>query len=581
MKKIALAASLALLVGLALPAGYGSAAAPSEGCGTTTIDGTVDFSLVEEGAVLKCGPGQRVVVRDDFVKPKAKRAKTRRALTSFLTIADVQLADEESPLRAEWADKCEQHPGTAAFRPHETMVPYLMNAHVRAANEIVRTGSPVLNDAVSFAFALGDLADNNHLNELRWIIDIMDGDKLVNPDSGEDGYDGLQGTDPTGAPSDPLAVPVEGTTLRDLANEPFWALGLQSESDPFPWYSLPGNHDVKVQGTVPNTENWRTFANSYATGSLKFTDVPPDQQQRACQAQNDPAKYQELVTNPGGVKVVPADEDRRLLSREEWVQEHFKTSGVPVGHGYDTERCHDAEGKLLERACYSWKEGRFHYIALDSNPDEGLEDGNIDLPQWKWLKHELRESSRKHYVKGEVKIRKKAKNRLIVVFSHHPGVSMNNTSTENARNEAQLRKLFLRFPNVILHSAGHTHQNKVWGHKSEKLGTSYWEVNTAAIVDFPQQSRSIEIADNNDGTISIFAIVFDAAMAPNARTVDWAADDPTSEKALGGADSDINEDWLAAAGLEIGAYDPQADLTKIGTPKDRNVELLLKAPFKL
>ncbi|MGH2729615.1 MAG: hypothetical protein ACRDJI_03295, partial [Actinomycetota bacterium] len=279
MKRVLSILATAGVIGVALPAGVGESAAPPD-CGLTTLDGTIDFSVVEEGAVLKCGPGEPIVVREKLGKAHDGRAQRRTPLLSFFTIADVQLADEESPLRGEWADKCFQHPATAAFRPHETMVPHLLNAHVRAANAIATEGSPVLDDDFSFAIGLGDLADNNQLNEIRWIIDLFDGNKLVNPDSGEgeegDGYDGVQGNDPRGAPSasDPLESPVEGETILDLANEPFWAAGFRPGGTRLPWFSLPGNHDVKVQGTIPNESGWRDAADAYAHGSLKRTDYP-------------------------------------------------------------------------------------------------------------------------------------------------------------------------------------------------------------------------------------------------------------------------------------------------------------------
>ncbi|MDQ4094614.1 MAG: hypothetical protein M3174_00185, partial [Actinomycetota bacterium] len=104
-----------------------------------------------------------------------------------------------------------------------------------------------------------------------------------------------------------------------------------------------------------------------------------------------------------------------------------------------------------------------------------------------------------------------------------------------------------------------------------------------AIADYPTQSRTIEIVNNHDGTISIFAVVFNADVDPNVRHIDWHEDDPTSEAEHAdehdhGHEFDVNEDWLASFGQEVLLYDPQQDLTEIGAPTDRNVELLLRAP---
>jgi hypothetical protein len=220
----------------------------------------------------------------------------------------------------------------------------------------------------------------------------------------------------------------------------------------------------------------------------------------------------------------------------------------------------------------------FHFIGLDSNPDEGLETGNIDNPQWRWLKRELKANSRVYYNgKRKKVVNPDGRNRFIVLFAHHPVVSMTNEETENGHTGLEFVRLLKRFPNVILNANGHTHQNKIWGRRSRKPGNSYWEVNTSAIADYPTQSRTIEIANNHDGTISIFAVVFNADVRPNPRRIDWMEDDPTSEEAHG-HDHDINEDWLASFGQEVMFYDPQQDLTEIGAPVDRNVELLLRAP---
>ena len=628
---------------------------PNEPCGLTTLDATLETD--PETGVLVCAPGQPTVVREDLAPASPGRSETREALSSFFAIADVQLADEESPSRAEsGADPCYPSPGisSSAFRPQETMVPHLMNAHVRAANAIAAAGSPNLGDDFDFLMGLGDLADNQQYNEIRWIIDILDGGKLIDPDTGNDpllggeGYHGPQADDPTGADGR-MSLEVEPDLpdrVLELANEPFWATGLRVGNDhageQLPWYSLPGNHDVKVQGTLPDEisgmdhnemKAWRAIYRAYYIGNAKVVlqDLDPQRKQKLCEAME--AQDQELfiqamteiLSDPAGSaghKVIPSDEARMPLYRSQqikqlgdeeaciaaatparplaseicgssWIDEHRNTTGFPVGHGYgesdeDSPRCTDAEGNLLARACYSFTDDQdlFHYIALDSNPPEGAESGNIDPDQFEWLERELIAHSTTYFdAEGNEQTNPEGKDNLIVVFAHHPSESMNNefAPTSPAITEEAFRELLLRFPNVILNANGHTHQNRIWARSSEQLGTGYWEVNTSAIADYPTQSRTIEIADNKDGTLSIFATVFDALVAPDAAAMDWAGDDPTSEVELshGHAHADINEDWLASWGREVMFYDPQRSLSKLGSPEDRNVELLIEAPFEL
>lgn len=634
----------------------GRAQVPPGPCGVTTLDATIQ---VASDGTLECGPGQEITVREEFVAADPARSSLRKELASFYTIADVQLADEESPARGEALDPCGPVPGvsSSAFRPHESMVIHLLNAHVQAAARVAATGGPALGSDLDFLIGLGDLADNQQYNEIRWIIDILDGGRLIDPDSGDDpllggdGYDGVQGNEPAGAHGRVLDPIGTGESLLDLANEPFWARGLRIGGEPIPWYSIPGNHDVKVQGTLPDEATgrvrddmkaWRIAARRFVIGNVHFVhDAPPDQKQDLCEAigAGDPAAFAAAAQNllegaPGapGREVVPADQKRMLLYRSQqikqpgdeeacvvaatgfpkaqdicrssWIDEHRHTSGVPVGHGYGASdegsgRCTDADGNILARACYAFDHGLFRNISLDSNPPEGLETGNIDTPQFEWLERELIASSSSYYDEnGRLVANPQGRDRLVVIYSHHTIGSMHNEgllgegkrlhddapviATNDVKTGDDLVELLKRFPNVVLHSNGHTHENRVYarGADDDRPDTGYWEVNTSAIADRPHQSRVIEIADNTDGTLSIFGTVVDAAVPPDPADIDWAGDDPTHELELapGEATRNINEDWLASYGREVGFYDPQTDLNAIGKPQDRNVELLLRAP---
>ena len=83
--------------------------------------------------------------------------------------------------------------------------------------------------------------------------------------------------------------------------------------------------------------------------------------------------------------------------------------------------------------------------------------------------------------------------------------------TAGAKN---VRDLFLKYPNVVAYVAGHTHDNRVDLFRKGRSG--FWQINTASHVDWPQQSRLIEVMDNRDGTLSLFTTLLDHA-APIAR----------------------------------------------------------------
>ena len=110
---------------------------------------------------------------------------------------------------------------------------------------------------------------------------------------------------------------------------------------------------------------------------------------------------------------------------------------------------------------------------------------------------------------------------------------------------------------------GHSHENRVTPHPRPG-GGGFWEVLTAAHVDWPQQARIVELADNRDGTLSIFGTLIEHA-------------GPARPAGVGpGRVLD-----LAAWSRELSFNDPQADLGALGGPGDRNVELVLPAPFDL
>ena len=67
---------------------------------------------------------------------------------------------------------------------------------------------------------------------------------------------------------------------------------------------------------------------------------------------------------------------------------------------------------------------------------------------------------------------------------------------------------------------GHTHRNQMWAHKAAGGDGGFWEINTASHIDFPQQSRLIELVDNQDGSLSIFTTMLDHAGTVGPRSAD-------------------------------------------------------------
>src|SRR5688500_18626652 len=117
----ALAASLATAAVLVAAPGAAAAATLEK---TTTSYATIGGDPAAPYSRLKLLPGWKRVVRDDLgAAPQKGRLARRRSLLYFAQLSDFQLADEESPLRAEALDLADS-PFTSAWRPQEALEPF-------------------------------------------------------------------------------------------------------------------------------------------------------------------------------------------------------------------------------------------------------------------------------------------------------------------------------------------------------------------------------------------------------------------------------------------------------------------------
>ena len=519
----------------------------------TTLDGTIDRG--GDGA-LRYGPGEPYAVRTDLAEALAGREGRRRSLIVFHHFSDFRIVDEESPLRSEWVDSCEPAISTSAFRPQESLSLQAASAMVTQANRVDR--SPVTGRVVDFALHTGNASDNAQYNELRGFIDVMDG-VPVRPDSGAPGYEGVQAESPAEAYGE----------LLEEAQSPF-----TPEAIRYPWFAAAGNRDVLAQGTFPPNAD----AQQLVVGAVKVFEVGAEVRQEAC---SDPTKLlgtEESSRNVLGdadtvIRRIGADEGRRLLTRREWVEEHFKSQPAPgpVGHGMNDENRQNGT------AYYVLELEHVALIVLDSTNPGGFSAGSIDAAQFTWLEGKLQSLSRQYTDREGLVVTTEAANRLIIVASHHTSAAMNNpfpdpeTQGERFRGP-QLEELLHRFPNVVLHVAGHGLEHRLTP-KPNPLGGAegYWEASTGSPLDFPMQSRLLEVVDNGDGTLSLFSTVYDTAPPINPGD----ASDTTP-------DDGVNQLLLAGVARQVGMRDPQLSATASGlAASDRNAELLVGAPFQM
>jgi metallophosphoesterase (TIGR03767 family) len=573
----------------------------------TTYERSIVPILDQPYTRLREDAGWPLVVQQDFGTAGRHNRELRRvALASILHVTDVQVPDSQSPARAEWLSRFGEV-FRAAWRPHETVVNHISEAAVGQSREVGR--GPVTGRRYDFAVSTGDNIDNMQANELRWFLALMNGSELV-PNSGAPArYEGVQeywrheglphptGYDdfywrpdepPEGFWEDQFKAAHGYPTLPgflDAAVQPFTAQGLG-----VPWYSMYGNHDGLVQGNAPANPLFQAIA----TGPLKIVGFPPGYDWTAAEAARffadlltGQVPLEALLAAPA--RLVTPDPARRLVGPHEYVRAHWEwTSGQPRGHGFTEDNlgggATQEERDRNTTLYYTFRpvDGvPILGIALDTTNRLGGANGSIGARQFSWLEARLREVHKSWYDADGRLQRGRGEDHLVLLFAHHNLPTMDNLAPSPDDPQrvpvARFRDLLHRFPNVIAFVNGHSHINRVWA-RPDPHGRSqgFWEISTSAQLDYPMQVRVLEVVDNRDRTLSIFCSLIDQAGPADARAVFGEA----------GGDYELAE--LASYGREL-AYNDFRDHElhgdpfdhRVGAPEDRNVELLLAAPFPL
>ncbi|WP_314175218.1 TIGR03767 family metallophosphoesterase [Streptomyces winkii] len=479
------------------------------------------------------GPGWKRLVRTELAEARQGRTEKRRTLAAFVQFTDLHLVDVQHPLRYEFL----RTETTSAWRPQEAVSVAGAVALIERVNAL--RGGPATGEPLSFVVTTGDNTDNNSRSELDWFLTAMSGGR-IKPNTGDvDAYEGVQNSgrklywhpeDELRDRDKALGFPRIDGYLRAAIRE------VNSPGLALPWYSTSGNHDSLPGGCYAGNG----FFADFAVGGRKLMELASEAEAaklwKTVEDGGDPKGelYQEVLRSKlhsKEMRHVTADLGRAPFTRKDWVRAHMRrqyAGAGPVGHGY-------TDANLAEdRLYYTFRvaEG-VTGISLDTTRHDGGYPGSVSDAQLAWLERRLKEE--------------RDKGTYVLIFSHH-------TSTTIPEGGDKLMSLLHRNPHVIAWINGHSHKNRI------RPRRTFWEISTASHIDFPQLARTLELADNGDGTLSLFTTLIESS-AP-ART-DFR---------------DLSQTGLASLYRELALNSPGARRELGGKPADRNTELLLPKP---
>jgi metallophosphoesterase (TIGR03767 family) len=508
---------------------------------------------------LLAGAGEDFIPRFDILgrTADASRVQARRSLFYLAHLSDIHVIDAQTPARMDAIQSLAPELFTDACRPQDALTVHVLASVVDSV--VASQVSSVTGAPLATAVSTGDSADNLSQLETRWYIDILDGKDVLANSGAQGSYEGPQvwseatyayhPDDPTNDVFGPRGFPSVPGMLKAAVSTPVVSQGL-----PIPWYTVYGNHDATFMGTFrpnPGLFAWAIGDRKAAVGDALGVNWLQGYVSDLSAAQMGVNAIRQQLGLMPGVKVVTPDPQRRLLERTEFMEMHLDSPAVPgpVGHGWTQENV--TSGQTW------WSADLTPYLrvfGLDTCNLVAGADGAVPEDQFIWLEREL--------------ARCQTENRLALVCSHHNSLTLENGATpvwggQRLVHAEEFVEMLQRYPVMVAWLNGHTHVNTITPHLRDS-GGGFWEITTASCVDFPQQQQLVELVDNRDGTMSIFVTALDHAAAPT-----WTP-------------GDLSQTGLASLSRELSANAWLSNPPRLaGSPLDRNVELLLPAPFEL
>lgn len=499
-------------------------------------------------------PNDRCVA-DTYV-PRSLRPNTQptglpagaELIMRFVNVSDTHIIDDEAStvMNGSWLESILEPAisNGAAQRLQEEYTDEVLNALEATIN---------LCDSqqdLELMIATGDLTDNMTLNELRRYIDNLDG--VSGADTAFEQYCGYKTHDPNGKPK----VGVGTLCTEEMKQAAAVFTGKLVADAP----TTPPNVDSPAYQFTPTRSALQiadTYVKSQEGGSHHIAPGLPERlrcsyAETGCDNTrlniphyavfgNHDASVRGTLTMQRAFNAGTAAFGRYFLeSQREFINEWFKTEAAPgpVGHGFNyvpPSRMTDQNDR--NDGYYAFNggaNGQVRMIVINTifdgvrsethrNGQTGTdtggnvrgnevtpaaatsEQGFMDQAQFEWLNSELAAAQ--------------ASNKPILVFSHHPDRSFSYAQYGSKLPE-ELDRLLGSYPNVVAHIAGHTHENiinpcsptdcKLKGNNLSGIQNGFWRIETSSMIDFPQESRIIEIYKLPGGDFAIRSTMIQA-----------------------------------------------------------------------
>jgi metallophosphoesterase (TIGR03768 family) len=516
------------------------------------------------------GPGEDAGRRLDLMPASYTGANHAVKLLSFFSMSDIHITDKESPAQVPFFGWSAPFHGGGLF--------------ASAYSPIMRTTTHVLNAAVGtinglnheapfdFGLVLGDVCNASQFNELRWFMDVMDGQRIT-PSSGAH----------------------LGADTIDY-QQPYQATGLDRS---IPWYEVIGNHDQFWMGVGYPTEKVKKTLVGSAVLNMSPDVLTPNASEGTgiyMGVVDGTTRYGEVIKGgPANLFAVPptvaADPNRHSLTTEftantlactNFMSEFFNTTSLPKGHGFSRSSLEN------NSACYSFvpmtnlplKVIVFDDTCKLTGPSGGpmfYGGGWVDAARYAWLTNALQQGQ--------------DAGQLMIIAAHIPIdpqadvfdakhnqpqfylTPQNQAQFPGYKTEAQMIATLHQYPNLLMFMAGHRHMNTVTPQPSPDPAhpeNGFWEVETPSLRDFPQQFRTWQILRNSDNTISIVTTDVDPQVEEGSPAWDSRGFAIGASRTVGiTALADVTSHAYNAELVKPLTPAMQAKIASYGAPRDR------------